>query len=52
MKNSISNSDTYYVIVDTYTALYSYNELTIIEYLDYSTYARDLLAEEIAGGNI
>lgn len=52
MKNSISNNDTYYVIVDTYTALYSYNELTIIEYLDYSTYARDLLAEEIAGGNI
>lgn len=51
-QNSISYNDTYYVIVDTYTALYAYNELTIIEYLDDSTYARDLLAEAIANGEI
>ena len=51
-QNSISYNETYYVIVDTYTALYAYNELTIIEYLDDSTYARDLLAEAIANGEI
>ncbi len=52
MKNQISDSEIYYVIVDTYTALYSYNGLTIIEYLDNSTYARDLIAEAIRNGDL
>ena len=52
LKNSISNNETYYVIVDSYTALYAYNELTIIEYLDYSTFARDLIADEIEAGRL
>ena len=52
MKNQISDSAIYYVIVDTYTALYSYNGLTIVEYLDNSTYARDLVAEAIRNGDL
>ena len=52
LKNNISSNETYYIIVDSYTALYKYNELTIIEYLDFSTYARDLLAEAIAAGEL
>ena len=52
MKHEISDNQTYYVIVDTYTALYYYNGLTIIEYLDNSTYARDLVAEAIRNGEL
>ncbi len=50
IKNSISSTATYYVIVDTYSAFYSYNGLTVIEYYDDGVYARDLLSEEIKSG--
>ncbi len=50
--NNISDNQTYYVVVDTYTALYAYNELTIIEYYDHSTFARDLLAEAVMKGDL
>lgn len=50
--NSISNNRTYYIIVDTYTSLYSPNGLTTIAYLDDTTFARDLLAKEIADGKL
>ena len=49
---SISNSATYYVVVDTYTALYSSNGLSIVEYFDETTYARDLLADAIKDGRL
>lgn len=49
---TISNNSTYYVVVDTYTALYSYNGLTIVEYLDDTTFARDLLAQAIVEGRV
>jgi 2',3'-cyclic-nucleotide 2'-phosphodiesterase (5'-nucleotidase family) len=52
VKESVSDYETYYVVVDTYTALYASNGLTIIEYLDGGTYARDLLAEAIRNGEI
>ena len=42
---TISDSKTYYVIVDTYSAYYSSNKLTVIELYDEDVYARDLLAE-------
>ena len=43
---------TYYVVVDMYTALYRYNGLTIIDYYDQETYARDLLAKAIKNGEL
>ena len=50
IKNSISSYSTYYVVVDTYTAYYSPNGLTIVDFYDEGVYARDLLAEEIRSG--
>lgn len=50
--STVSDYETYYVIVDTYTAFYEYNQLTIIDYYDESVFARDLLAEAIENGEI
>ena len=50
IKDSISSSGIYYVVVDTYTAYYAYNGLTIVDWYDEGVYARDLLAEEIKSG--
>ena len=50
IKNNISNNATYYVVVDTYTAFYAPNKLTIIDYYDDNVFARDLLANEIKNG--
>lgn len=50
--SNINPSGVYYVIVDTYTAQYRYNNLTIVEYYDETTYARDLLAEAIKAGKL
>ncbi len=41
---SINNSQTYYIVVDTYTAYYKWNNITEVKRLDNKTYARDLLA--------
>ncbi len=49
---SISYGGTYYIVVDTYTALYAPNGLTIVDYYDDSTYARDLVAEAIKDGRL
>jgi len=49
---NISDSATYYVVVDTYTAFYSSNGLTVVEYLDGTTYARDLFANAIREGRL
>ena len=49
---NISNNATYYIVVDTYTAFYAPNKLTIVEYYDETTYARDLLAEAIKAGRL
>ncbi|MBR5143796.1 MAG: hypothetical protein IKW53_01985 [Clostridia bacterium] len=50
--NNISNDQTYYIVVDTYTALYAPNKLTIVDFYDNKTFARDLLAEAIKAGNL
>ena len=50
--DEILPSETYYVIVDSYTAFYAYNGLTIVDYYDYETYARDLVAEAVKNGDI
>ncbi len=52
IKNSISSDATYYVVVDTYTAQYKYNRLTVVEYYDDNVYARDLLADAIKAGRL
>ena len=49
---TIQNSGTYYIVVDDYTAAYAPNGLTIVEYYDESTYARDLLADAIEAGRL
>lgn len=50
IKNNIDYNATYYVVVDTYTAQYKYNNLTVVEEYDPTVFARDLLADYIAGG--
>ena len=50
--DSISNAETYYIVVDTYTALFAPNRLTIVDYYDETTFARDLLAQAIQDGRL
>ena len=50
IKNNISNDATYYVVVDTYTAFYAPNNLTVIEFYDDTTFARDLFAQKLMEG--
>ena len=52
IKNSIDDNATYYVLVDTYTAYYKYNNLTVVEKYDTETFARDLLARYIKAGGL
>ncbi len=49
--DAVSAGETYYIIVDSYTSTYRSNNITEIARLDGNTYARDLLAEFIEGGN-
>ena len=51
-QSNVSTTDVYFIVVDMYTALYRYNGLTIIDYYDESTYARDLLAQAIKDGKL
>ena len=50
VKSNVSSNATYYVVVDTYTAFYASNRLTIVDYYDENVFARDLLANEIKNG--
>ena len=52
IKDNVDPNATYYVIVDTYSADYSWNNLTIIERYDENIFARDLLAEYIKNGGL
>lgn len=52
VKNNIDLNKTYYVIVDTYTSTYKYNNLTEIERITDDFFARDLLAEYIKEGRL
>lgn len=51
IKSSISSSKTYYIVVDTYTALYKPNGLTVVAEYESGVFARDLLAEAIRRGD-
>ena len=50
VKQNLDPNATYYVIVDTYTASYAPNRLTVVEEFDADVFARDLLAEYIKAG--
>ena len=48
--SSIKDNETYYIIADSWTALYELAQCKVIEQYDATTYARDLLAEYIKNG--
>lgn len=52
VKENLDPNATYYVIVDTYTSTYKYNNLTEIERYNERFYLRDMLAEYIKAGNM
>ena len=52
LKNKINDNATYYIVTDTYTSQYKYNNLTEIARYDETTFARDLLAEYIKQGGL
>ena len=52
VKGNIDPNKTYYIIVDSYTSQYAYNNLTVVEVFDKVTFARDLLAGYIKSGGL
>lgn len=52
IKNSIDDNATYYVVVDSFTASYAPNNLTIVKDYGSGTYARDLLSDYIKDGGL
>lgn len=48
--SDVSDSKTYYVIVDSYSSTYNANHITEIARLGSETYARDLLADYVSDG--
>ena len=52
VRDNIDLNATYYIVVDTYTAYYAYNNLTVIEEYTDGIYARDFLAEYIKNGGL
>lgn len=49
---TIDYNATYYIVVDTYSAYYAPNRLTVVEEYEKGIYARDLLAEFIEAGGL
>lgn len=52
VRDSIDSNTTYYIVVDTYTAYYAPNRLTVVEEYGFDIFARDLLAEYIENGGL
>ena len=52
IRDNIDPDGIYYVVTDTYSADYSYNNLTVIHTDDRQIFARDLVAEYIAAGGL
>ncbi len=50
--NTIDRSATYYIVTDTYSSSYAPNRLTEVARYDDDVFARDLLADYIAAGNL
>ena len=49
-EDDIDPNGTYYIVVDSYTADYAPNGLTVVEEYEQGVYARDLLAEFVKNG--
>ena len=49
--SQIKDSQYYYIVADSWTALYAWAKCTTVELYDETTFARDLLAEYIKAGN-
>ena len=52
IRGSIDPDATYYVVTDSYSAYYAYNNMTVIDIYSENIFARDLLADYIADGNL
>ena len=50
IRRNIDPDATYYIVVDSYTSDYRYNNLTVVERHDPNVFARDLLFDYIATG--
>jgi 2',3'-cyclic-nucleotide 2'-phosphodiesterase (5'-nucleotidase family) len=49
--SQVNDSEYYYIIADSWTALYAWAKCTAVEIYDETTFARDLLAAYIKAGN-
>lgn len=52
IRNSIDPNAIYYVVTDSYSAYYSYNNMTVIDTYAEKIYARDLVAEYMGEGGL
>lgn len=52
IRNDIDPDGIYYVVTDTYSAHYSYNNMTVVDTYAADVYARDLMADYIAAGGL
>ena len=52
LQGNIDPDGIYYVVTDTYSAYYSYNNMTVIDTYAEDVFARDLLADYIAAGGL
>lgn len=52
IRDSIDPNETYYVITDSYSAYYSYNNMTVIDTYAEKVYARDLVADYMSEGGL
>lgn len=52
VRENIDMNATYYIVVDTYTALYGPNRLTVVEEYGEGVFARDLLADYMENGGL
>ena len=52
IRSSIDPGATYYVVTDSYSAYYSYNNMTVIDVYAEDIFARDLVAEHITDGGL
>ena len=49
---TIEDNKTYYIVMDTYSAYYAPNRVTVVELWEEEIYARDLIAEYIKDGGL
>lgn len=52
IRNAINPDGTYYVVTDSYSAYYSYNNMTVIDTYSDTVFARDLVADHVRSGGL